>query len=72
MRYYIAACIEQDSKAMNYKEIGNEADLGFRFPEINEFIKRYSIKSVGMTFVNGDRLKIYGVKNTGTDMVLES
>ena len=29
--------------------------------EIIEVVKRYNVKSLGLTFVNGDRLRIYGV-----------
>ena len=61
MRYYIAALGDPGSGETDYKESGNEADLYLRFPEIIEVVKRYNVKSLGLTFVNGDRLRIYGV-----------
>jgi len=61
MRYYIAAHHKPDSKEMDYKESGTEADLCLRFPEIKEVINRYNIKSLIMTFENGDRLRIYNI-----------
>jgi len=64
MRYYIANYCEPDTDEMDYKESGNEADLCLRFPEIKAVIQRYKIKSVGITFGNGDRLRIYGAKKT--------
>ena len=60
MRYYIAAYCQPDSEEMVYKESGSGADLHFKFPEIKEVINRYHIKSIGITFKNGDRLRIYG------------
>ena len=72
MRYYIAAYSEPDSEEMDYKESGNERDLYLKFPEINEVIKRYSIKSFGITFASGDRLRIYGVKREMAGIAEES
>jgi hypothetical protein len=71
MRYYIAAISDPGSAEMDYKESGNEADLYLRFPEIIEVIKRYNIKSLGLTFVNGDRLRIYGVNKATTGLTNE-
>lgn len=62
MRYYIAACCNTDFEEMNYKESGSEADLYVRYPEIKAVINTHEIRSMGITFENGDRLRIYDVK----------
>jgi len=72
MRYYIAAYSDPDSGEMDYKKSGDEANLYLRFPEINEIIKRYNIKSLGITFANGDRLRIYGVNKATKGFANES
>ena len=64
MRYYIAACCNTDFEEMNYKESGNEAELFGRYPEIKEVINRHEIRSIGITFENGDRLRIYDVEKS--------
>ena len=70
MRYYIAAyCCNTDLEDMNYRESGNDEDLYIRFPEIRELINRHEIKSIGITFENGDRLRIYDVNRARDGLV---
>lgn len=72
MRYYIAAFCSTDFEEMNYKESGNEAELFARYPEIKEVINRNDIRSIGITFENGDRLRVYDVKRDMTFIAKES
>ena len=69
MRYYIAARCNTEFEEMNYKESGNEADLYVRYPEIKEVINRHEIRSMGITFDNGDRLRIYDVNKARGNLV---
>ena len=61
MKFYIAKW-DLDSNEMNYTKFGKNMDLYHKFPEFRDVINRHNLRSIDVRFVNGDRLRIYDIK----------
>ncbi len=62
MKFYIAKMCDLDTQEMNYTQFGKSGDLYIEFPEFREVIGRYNLRSIDVRFENGDRLRIYDIK----------
>ena len=62
MKFYIAKMSDLDSNEMNYTQFGKSMDLYHKFPEFRDVINRHNLRSIDVRFVNGDRLRIYDIK----------
>jgi hypothetical protein len=62
MKFYIAKMCDLDTQEMNYTQFGKSGELYIEFPEFREVIDRYHLRSIDVRFVNGDRLRIYDIK----------
>ena len=61
MKFYIAKW-DLDSNEMNYTKFGKNMDLYHKYPEFRDVINRHNLRSIDVRFVNGDRLRIYDIK----------
>ena len=62
MKFYIAKMSDLDSNEMNYTQFGKSIDLYHKFPEFRDVINRHNLRSIDVRFVNGDRLRIFDIK----------
>lgn len=62
MKFYIAKMCDLDSNETNYTQFGKSMDLYLKFPEFRDVINRHNLRSIDVRFVNGDRLRIYDIK----------
>ena len=62
MKFYIAKMCDPDTQEMNYTQFGKSGDLYIEFPEFREVIGRHNLRSIDVRFENGDRLRIYDIK----------
>ena len=62
MNFYIAKMSDLDSNEMNYTQFGKSMDLYHIYPEFRDVINRHNLRSIDVRFVNGDRLRIYDIK----------
>jgi hypothetical protein len=45
-------------------------DLYFKFPEFRDVINRHNLRSIDVRFVNGDRLRIFDIKEEGRPEIM--
>ena len=62
MKFYIAKMCDLDSNETNYTQFGKSMDLYLKFPEFRDVINRHNLRSIDVRFVNGDRLRIFDIK----------
>ena len=62
MKFYIAKMCDLDSNETIYTQFGKSMDLYLKFPEFRDVINRHNLRSIDVRFVNGDRLRIYDIK----------
>ncbi len=62
MKFYIAKMGDLDSNETNYTQLGKSMELYLKFPEFRDIINQYNLRSIDVRFVNGDRLRIYDIK----------
>lgn len=62
MKFYIAKMCDPDSNDTNYTQFGKSMDLYLKFPEFRDVINRHNLRSIDVRFVNGDRLRIFDIK----------
>ena len=62
MKFYIAKMCDLNSNEMNYTQFGKSMDLYLKFPEFRDVINRHNLRSIDVRFVNGDRLRIFDIK----------
>ena len=66
MKFYIASHSGIASDGMSYKECGGHEDLNSLFPELAKVINYHaSLRTIDITLINGDRLRIYDINETG-------
>jgi hypothetical protein len=64
MKYYIAKMCDLNTQEMSYTQFGKSGELYIEFPEFREVIDRYNLRSIDVRFENGDRLRIYDIKES--------
>ena len=70
MKFYIAKMCDLDSNEMNYTKLGKSMDLYHKFPEFRDVINRHNLRSIDVRFVNGDRLRIFDIKEEGRPEIM--
>lgn len=71
MKFYIAKMCDLDSNEMNYTQFGKSKDLYLKFPEFRDVINRHNLRSIDVRFVNGDRLRIFDIKEGRPEIMNE-
>ena len=71
MKFYIAKMCDLDSNETIYTQFGKSMDLYFKFPEFRDVINRHNLRSIDVRFVNGDRLRIYDIKEGRLEIMNE-
>jgi hypothetical protein len=66
MKFYIAKMCDLDSNETIYTQFGKSMDLYLKFPEFRDVINRHNLRTIDVRFVNGDRLRIFDIKEEGS------
>jgi hypothetical protein len=70
MKFYIAKMCDLNSNETIYTQFGKSMDLYFKFPEFRDVINRHNLRSIDVRFVNGDRLRIFDIKEEGRPEIM--
>ena len=71
MKFYIAKMYDLESNQTNYTQFGKSMDLYLKFPEFRDVINRHNMRSIDVRFVNGDRLRIFDIKEGRPEIMNE-
>jgi hypothetical protein len=71
MKFYIAKMCDLDSNETIYTQFGKSMDLYLKFPEFRDVINRHNLRSIDVRFVNGDRLRIFDIKEGRPEIMNE-
>ncbi len=71
MKFYIAKMYDLESNETNYTQFGKSMDLYYKFPEFRDVINRHNLRSIDVRFVNGDRLRIFDIKEGRPEIMNE-